>query len=90
MTANKANHIEGGPVFHKRYYHVHRREIGFLRFLIESYDGLMFLRTLDNRKALIEIAYSPSRRHDAESLLAALTDETGMQPADSPEIVPPL
>jgi hypothetical protein len=90
MTDDKANHIEAGPEFLKRYYHVDRSQIGYLRFLIESYDGLMFLRTLDKRKAIIEIAYAPSRRRDAEGLLASLADEAGMHPVDPPDRVPPL
>ena len=51
-------------LFSKRYFQMPRAEIGHLRFILESYDGLAFARTLDNQLALVEIAYPPSRRHD--------------------------
>ena len=76
--------------FSKRYFQLPRNEIGQLRFLLESYDGLAFARTLDNQAALVEIAYSPSRRHDVEILLQALVDEVGLHEVAAPEQIPPL
>ena len=76
--------------FSKRYYHLPRREIGFLRFILESYDGLAFARTLDSKSALVEIAYSPSRQHDAEQLLKALEGEAGMREVPAPIVIDPL
>jgi hypothetical protein len=64
--------------FHKLYFRIARAEIGYLRFILESYDGLAFVRTLDRREALVEIAFPASRRQDAEGLLAALTVECAM------------
>lgn len=78
--------------FLKRYYHVSRAEIGYLRFILESYDGLAFMRTLDPRGALIEMAWPPSRRRDAEDLLLALAAEVSMTevPAPPPQNYSPL
>ncbi len=76
----------------KSYYSLHRRQIGYLRFILESYDGVAFVRTLDNRQALVEIAYPASRREDAEGLLAALVEEchmTAVAPPPASEY-PPL
>lgn len=78
--------------FLKRYFQVAPAQICYLRFITESYDGLLFLRTLENRQALVELAYPPSRRGDAEGLVAALAAECGMEEtgAPPPEQVPPL
>lgn len=76
--------------FSKRYFKIPRAEIGHLRFILESYDGLAFARTLDNQLAMVEIAYSPSRRVDVELLLNALAAEVGLQEVAAPENVPPL
>ena len=76
--------------FSKRYFQIPRAEIGHLRFILESYDGLAFARTLDNQIALVEIAYSPSRIRDVEPLLEALVDEVGLHEVSVPEIIPPL
>lgn len=59
----------------KRYYRLSRASIAYLRFILESYDGLLFVRTLDSVGALVEIAYPPSRAVDAEALLTALSAE---------------
>ncbi len=70
--------------FEKRHFLLPRGEIGYLRFILESYDGLAFVRTLDPRQALVEIAFPRSRRADAEALLAALVCECAMYPVPPP------
>ena len=77
-------------LFSKRYFQMPRAEIGHLRFILESYDGLAFARTLDNQLALVEIAYPPSRSYDVEPLLEALAAEIGLQEVAAPAVVPPL
>lgn len=76
----------------KKYYRLSRRQIGYLRFILESYDGLAFVRTLDSRQAMVEIAFPASRREDAESLLNAVAVECGMAAVETPpkEALPPL
>jgi hypothetical protein len=68
----------------KRYFRLSRREIGYLRFILESYDGLAFVRTLDPREALVEIAFPISRRQDAGRLLEALAEECAMVETAAP------
>lgn len=71
-------------VFIRRCFRLPARETAHLRFLIEGYDGLLFLRSLDGRAALVEISYPPSCLDDAEGVIAALAAETGLE-----EVVPP-
>lgn len=70
--------------FQRRCYTLPRTEIGYLRFLVEGYDGLLFLRTLDARAGLVELAWPPARHAEAEALLAALATEVGLQLAPPP------
>lgn len=77
-------------VFTKRYFQLPREEIGYLRFILESYDGLGFARTLENRQALVEIASSASRESDVAELLLSLADEIGLQEVPPPRHIPPL
>ena len=77
-------------LFSKRYFQMPRAEIGQLRFILESYDGLAFARTLDNQLALVEIAYPPSRSQDVEPLLKALAEEVSLQEVPPPEEILPL
>jgi hypothetical protein len=71
-------------VFVKRYFHLSRSRIAYLRFILESYDGLAFVRTLDSREAVVEIGYPQLRSKDAEELLKALETEIDM--TELPEI----
>jgi hypothetical protein len=69
-----------------------RAEISYLRFILESYDGLAFMRTLDPASGLVEVAFSPSRALDVEPLLSALAEEFPMTeaPIPAPGIFPPM
>lgn len=76
--------------FTKRYCQLPRGEIGYLRFILESYDGLAFARTLDSSAGLVEIACSPARKGDLDDLLGALAEEIGLRQVAPPEEIPPL
>jgi len=76
--------MSGDAPLLKRYYQLPRAEIAWLRFILESYDGLAFVHTLDSRAALVEVAYPPSRRNDAEALLESLCRESDLQPIPPP------
>jgi hypothetical protein len=71
-------------IFVKRYFRLSRSRIAYLRFILESYDGLAFVRTLDSREAVVEIGYPQLRSRDAEELLRALATEIDM--AKLPEV----
>ena len=55
----------------KRYIRVDRREIVYLRYTIESYDGMAVVRTVDPREAVLEIQGAPG----CEGLINALLDD---------------
>ncbi|PLX92597.1 MAG: hypothetical protein C0621_09180 [Desulfuromonas sp.] len=74
----------GGEDFVTRRYLLPRQRIGYLRFLLESYDGLAYARTLDPQQAVVEIAWPPSRQQDVETLLATLACECLMSPLPEP------
>ncbi len=65
--------------FVKRHYRIAPADIAWLRFVLESYDGLAFVRSLDGRAGLVEVAYPPTRRDDAEALLAELQRTAAME-----------
>ena len=43
----------------KRYYRIHRGQIHFLKFILEGYDGVAVLRTLDSQKGLVVLQIGP-------------------------------
>lgn len=64
--------------FCRRRYRLLPARIGMLRFLVEGYDGILFLRTIEARIAVVELSWSKSCSADAEGILAALCTELGM------------
>jgi len=61
----------------KRIYQVNRRDINYLRTTIESYDGMAQVRTIDPRKAYIEIRIANGCQDMVLELLASLKEEEG-------------
>ncbi len=72
--------------FQRRCYQLAKAEIGYLRFITEAYDGLLWVRTLDPGAGLVEIAWPASRETDVASLLAALGAEIGLVAAPDPPV----
>ncbi|MEZ4598247.1 MAG: DUF4911 domain-containing protein [Syntrophotaleaceae bacterium] len=68
----------------KRYFRLPTRQIGYLRFILESYDGLAYVTTLDAAGGLVEIVYPSSRGTDADGLIDALVAELGMVERENP------
>lgn len=83
--AGQGKIASGGAPFRCRRYRLDRAGVAWLRFLVEGYDGLLFLRTLDGREALVELAWSPSCGDEAEAVLAALVTECGLSEAEPPD-----
>ena len=54
---------------------VFRSEISYVRFLLEAYDGIAGLRTLNAGKGLLEIAVPPGRDREWADFLDHLRQE---------------
>lgn len=68
--------------FCRRRYRLAPARIGMLRFLVEGYDGILFLRTIEARTAVVELSWPESCGVDATGILAALCTELGMVAAE--------
>ena len=55
-----------------RYYRVDRREIAFLRFIFEAYDGIALVKTIDAQKGLILLYIAPGCEQDVDFVLRDL------------------
>ena len=54
---------------------VDRREISYLRFIIESYDGLAIVSTLDPIKGLVELKIAPGCETEIKAIIRDLRNE---------------
>lgn len=57
------------------YFRMDRREIGFLRFIMEAYDNLAMARTIDAREGRMVVHAPPGCETDVLAILADLGRE---------------
>jgi hypothetical protein len=63
-----------------RYYRVDRREIAFVRFIFEAYDGIAVLKTLDPGAGRVVLQISPGCEREVEMILQELKREILIEP----------
>ncbi|MCA9669253.1 MAG: DUF4911 domain-containing protein [Myxococcales bacterium] len=73
----------------RRYFRIPRANIGLLRFILESYEGLAQLRALP-RRAEVEWLIPPELVAQADDLARDLEHELGLVPIDQPPDWPPF
>jgi hypothetical protein len=66
----------------KKYYRVDRREIAFLRFIFEAYDGIAFIRTIDPQKGIIVLHIAPGCENDIDFILRDLKKDIMIEPTN--------
>ncbi len=70
-----------------KYFRVDRREICFLRYIFEAYDGIASLTTIDSSSGSVVLHISPGCENDVEMLLQELKKEIMIEPAVSKKSV---
>ncbi len=56
----------------QRYFRINRRNISYLRFILEAYDGVAVLTTVDAREGIVKVLIAPGSEHLVAELLDAL------------------
>ena len=59
--------------------------IGFFRFILEAYDNLAVLSTLDEKAGLVVLRYPPEATTEVATLLAALEPQLASPPCPAPQ-----
>ncbi len=68
-----------------RYFRVHRHDLVYLKFIIEAYEGLATMSTVNRDGVIIRVAYPSFFSRDVADLLQALGKEIEMT-----EVPPPV
>ncbi|HJX59824.1 MAG TPA: DUF4911 domain-containing protein [Thermodesulfobacteriota bacterium] len=63
-----------------RYYRLHRKDIAYFKFIIESYDGMAVVRTKDPHEAIVELMVAPGWEKDVEKVIEGLQREIEIEP----------
>ncbi len=56
----------------KKYYRVDRKEICFLKFIFEAYDGIAVISTIDQNEGIVVLIIPPGCEADVEMILQDL------------------
>jgi len=54
---------------------IEKSEICYLQWIIESYDGMAIVRTIDSMNGTVEISIAPGCSEEIESLIKFLKDD---------------
>jgi len=63
-----------------KYFRLHREDIAYFKFIIESYEGMAVVRTKDPREAIVELMVAPGWEKDVEEVLEGLRKEMPIEP----------
>jgi hypothetical protein len=63
-----------------RYFRLHRKDIAYFKFIIESYEGMAIVRTKDPREAIVELMVAPGWERDVDEVLEGLGKEIHIEP----------
>jgi hypothetical protein len=58
-----------------KYFRLHRKDIAYFKFIIESYEGMAVVRTKDPREAIVELMVAPGWEKDADEVIEGLRKE---------------
>lgn len=65
-----------------RYFKVARRDMVFLKFILEAYEGMNVMSTVDNVNGIIRIAIMAGFEAEMDELLADLATRVSMEMVD--------
>jgi hypothetical protein len=65
-----------------RYFRVAHRDMVFLKFILEAYEGMNVMSTVDNAAGIIRIAIMEGFEADMNGLLADLGRQVVMEPVE--------
>jgi hypothetical protein len=64
----------------KRIFRINRKDIGFLKFIFEAYDGIAVLTTLDSVLGTVRLSIAPGCEEEVAAVLADLQETILMEP----------
>jgi hypothetical protein len=63
-----------------RYFRLHRKDIAYFKFIIESYEGMAIVRTKDPHEAIVELMVAPGWEGDLDAVIEGLQREIQIEP----------
>jgi hypothetical protein len=67
-----------------RYFRVDRKDLVFLKFILEAYEGLSTMSTADRKEGIVRISFGEWAADDVGGLLDSLAREITLVEVDEP------
>lgn len=67
---------------HSIFLRVNRKDIAFLKFIIESHDGIAVVRTKDPHEAIVELMVAPGMEREVDEVIENLLKEIKIERVD--------
>ena len=68
----------------ERYFRIDKQQIGYLRFILEGYEGIAALTTVDPRLGQVLLRIPPGCEGEVDTLLADLAGDVYLEPQKAP------
>ncbi len=72
----------------KKYYRIHRSKIAFFKFILEGYDGLAMLTTINPERGEVLIRVAPGREAEVDTIVEELKKNMMIESVIKPELIP--
>ena len=66
----------------KKYFRVDRCDISFIKFIIEAYDGLAVMTTVDRGRGVVELNIAPGCENEVDLILQDLKKDLLIEPVN--------
>jgi hypothetical protein len=70
----------------RRYYRVDRCQVGFVKFILEAYDNVAVLSTVDSKRAVVTITIAPGCERMVDHIMTGLAGDIGLIPLNHGEL----
>ncbi len=68
------------------YYRMDRRRISFVKFILEAYDNMAVLTTLDAAQAIVKVTIAPGCEKIVRDILSGFRRDFDIAPMDRPAL----
>lgn len=72
------------PEITARYLRVDRRNLVYLQFIVESYEGLAVVTTVDPKEAVVRVSFPACRSTEVDDLVRELRAEISLKDVPEP------
>ena len=69
-----------------RFYKINRRDLVYLKFILEAYEGLSTLSTIDQQAGIVQLSYPACFATDITGLIGALAGDISIAEVPFPAV----